>query len=73
MSGRTRVERRCPSCGGETVLFVDPDALIAWMRGQYIQVAFKDWSAEKREVMLTGIHPFCWDAMFGDEEDDDGI
>jgi hypothetical protein len=38
---------------------------------RYIQEALPDWPAEQREMLITGIHPACWKAMFSDSEDDD--
>lgn len=39
----------------------------------HIQDAFPEWSADKRELLITGTHPECWDAIFEDvdEEEDD--
>ena len=31
-----------------------------------IQDVFRDYTPEIREQILTGIHPECWDEMFGE-------
>jgi hypothetical protein len=36
----------------------------------HIQDAFPDLSVDDRELIKTGIHPWCWDIMM-DEEDHD--
>ena len=39
-----------------------------------IQSILPDWPDEKRELLITGTHPECWEAIFAgmeDEEDDD--
>lgn len=58
----------CPVCGSATeVLFTEEE----WKRYQtikFIQDALPHWSADKRELLLTGTHPECWDEMFGEEE-----
>ena len=38
-------------------------------RGDFIQVAFPELSADQRELILTGTHPACWDSMFDDGDD----
>ena len=47
----------------------------ALQRGEFrfIQDALPEWSADKRELLITGTHPECWDAIFEDvdEEEDD--
>jgi hypothetical protein len=47
---------------------VNAQAYVAWTNGTLIQNAFPDWSADRREALMTGIHGFCWDEMFGGEE-----
>lgn len=41
-----------------------------WQRGALIQDAFPDMSVPDREHLKTGTHPACWDAMFGDGDED---
>lgn len=39
-----------------------------------IQNILPDWPAEERELLITGTHSECWDAIFAgmeDEEEDD--
>jgi hypothetical protein len=35
--------------------------------GEFVQNVFPDWSPEKRELLITGTHPECWDKIFPDE------
>jgi len=37
--------------------------------GLHIQEALPDWAPSKRELLITGIHPSCWDEMFADPDD----
>ena len=41
----------------------------ALQRGEFrfIQDALPEWSADKRELLITGTHPECWDAIFEDD------
>ena len=34
-----------------------------------IQSIFYDWPVEKREQLITGTHPKCWDEIFNDSEE----
>jgi hypothetical protein len=67
----------CVHCGQlSTVEFDDsPDdqeGFTAWSKGEYIQVAFAHWTPEKREMLISGTHPQCWDALTLPEEEVNG-
>jgi hypothetical protein len=36
--------------------------------GWFVQDAFPFLSAGEREMLITGTHPECWDAMMGDDQ-----
>lgn len=36
-----------------------------WQQGLYIQDAFPYLNADQREIVKSGTHPECWDAMMG--------
>lgn len=55
----------CPFCGHESTIKVDPRAYSRWIWGTLIQDAFPDWSADQRELLMTGAHSGCWDSHFG--------
>lgn len=47
--------------------------VLPWLMGvMKVQEAFPEWSADKRELLITGTHPACWEAMCGEEDGDDG-
>lgn len=77
---------RCMYCQKSATIELTPDEQMryelshselerygALQRGEFrlIQDAFPEWSADKRELLITGTHPECWDAIFEDEEEDD--
>lgn len=66
---KIHVTKLCTFCGGETELQVDYDAYVSWQKGLWVQEAFPHWPAEKREVLMTGTHPWCWDQMFWTPEE----
>jgi hypothetical protein len=61
------VTPRCPLCNKSSVMDVEEDRLIAWQKGRHIQDAFPNLTADKRELIVTGTHPACWDEMLGEE------
>lgn len=42
-------------------------ALQSWIDGELIQRAMPTLSADIREILISGILPEDWDAMFGDD------
>lgn len=55
----------CIHCGNKGVIKLSREQLDAWKHGTHIQDAFPDESEDVREQIKTGIHPECWEAMFG--------
>ena len=66
----TAVTKPCLHCNETSTLTVDADAYRSWKSGVLIQEAFPDMTADDRELLISGIHPACWDAMFGAEEEE---
>ncbi len=65
----TITTRPCIVCGDPSVLDVSQDKLAEWKAGGHVQNVWPEWSADKRELMITGTHPKCWETMFaGDGE-----
>lgn len=69
---------RCMYCQKSATIELTPDEQMRYeqlQRGEiaHIQEALPEWSADKRELLITGTHPECWDAIFEDvdEEEDD--
>lgn len=65
----------CPYCGKQPRINLSPEdeaAYHAWepRRGPFIQDALPNLSADERELLLTGTHPECWNAMFPPDEED---
>lgn len=65
------IHRRCPFCGQMAHVTVPGPGLWAWEHGEFVQTAFPDLTPDEREQIMTGTHPECWDAMFGDDEEED--
>ena len=65
-----RVETRtCSFCGQGGVVIMAYYSWKAWKRGELIQVAAPYLPADVREQLISGTHPACWTAVFGEEEE----
>lgn len=60
----------CIHCGTSSVVELDNDGLRKWQAGEFVHVAFPAMSVDEREVLISGTHPGCWEAMFADIESD---
>jgi hypothetical protein len=63
--------KTCSVCGEYEVWSLDRELVDRWQGGENIQRVFPDMSAGEREILITGIHPDCWDKLFPGEADDE--
>jgi len=63
----------CPVCGNHTVFFLSNEERAAMNSGKLIQDALPEWTAEQREVLISGTHPQCWTSLYGEENDNEQI
>lgn len=61
---------QCFCCGKGGSVWVSDRGLQAWLSGTHIQVALGDVDAAIREQLMTGMHPACWDATIGGDDDE---
>jgi hypothetical protein len=59
----------CPRCHHRSVVALDRSLYLAWQGGKHIQAVWPDWTAEDRELLISGCHPECWLAIFGSGEE----
>lgn len=57
----------CLGCNKTSTVELTDDEARALNSDVAIQRALPDWSADDRELLITGTHPKCWDDLFGDE------
>ena len=61
----------CPFCGKTTTITLVGDEVARYKKWRnkelLIQEAFPDWPVDKREHLVSGICPACWDATFNIE------
>ena len=56
----------CYVCKENNKIIVDKSKYESWDSGDLlIQEAFPFLGPDEREIFMTGIHPKCWDKMFG--------
>jgi hypothetical protein len=61
----------CMVCGETSEMDVSTTGWVRWKGGWLIQDAFPEMPAELREQLKLGTHPACFEAMFGEEDDED--
>ena len=59
--------RRCPYCHKTGSIAVDEKELFTYLRGEYVHKAFQSLTVPLREQIISGVHPECWQEMFGQE------
>lgn len=64
------IVRDCPLCGQGCSTVVPSQGLWDWEHGKFVQEAFPNLSADDREQVMTGTHPWCWDRYMSDPEED---
>ena len=62
------ITKPCMVCGKTTGLTLDLDKVQLWRDGALVQNVWPEWTPGERELLITGTHDECWDAMFSDEE-----
>jgi hypothetical protein len=59
--------RKCPVCLKGGTIMVDETELFTYLRGEYVQTAFKSLTIPLREQIISGVHPECWQELWGQE------
>lgn len=67
----TEIIITCPQCGKQTSIRIWLHDLLKWRNGAYIQDAFRYLTPGEREAMLSGICEPCFDAKFGNEDENE--
>lgn len=60
--------RPCCVCGQRAMVTVPLDGYERFVRGHDVQVAFPALDADQRELLISGTHAHCWEAIYGTEE-----
>ena len=60
----------CCVCKLTSMVDVDSAKLARWRAGEHVQDVWPEMSADDRELLITGIHPNCWDWIFAEDEEE---
>ena len=60
---------RCPVCKEQSTVMVTDEGYMRWAGGELIQNAFPELDVDTRELLISGTHKDCWDALL----DEDGF
>ena len=71
MMTQEKVGCQCVSCNDVHILLVNSEDLQRWKDGALIQDAMPYLSPDEREILISGVCGRCFDAMFGEGEDDE--
>lgn len=61
----------CCHCGAEHSLMVNPEDIIRWQSGEYIQDCMGYLSSAEHELLISQTCDDCWKNMFGSGKDDE--
>ncbi len=65
------IQTICPFCHHVHDVAVNESDFWDWNDGANAQDAFPYLSPDEREMLISGICPDCWDATFGDDDEDE--
>ena len=58
----------CGMCSAEHVILVNPEDILAWQCGDYIQDVLSYLTAAERELLISQTCDNCWKSMYGEDE-----
>jgi len=61
----------CCICHNGSTIRVPRAGFRKWQNGGLIQECLPTLTDDEREMLMTGIHPFCWDGMWDEDELDE--
>ena len=67
-NNRKPVSISCSHCLAEYSVMVNPEDIIRWQSGDYIQDCMPYLSAAERELFISRTCDNCWKNLFGDDD-----
>ena len=64
----TTIRKVCPYCLQDAVVVVTTNDFNRWLGGELAQRAFPEMKPEDREMLISGVHPKCWEELYPEEE-----
>ena len=65
-----KFRRNCVNCGKEVAFDVPTEGFLSWRRGELIQKALPNLTADEREMIISGICEVCFKEICNDIEGD---
>lgn len=62
------ITQPCIGCGETSQVTVEVADFLRWRLGAYAQDVWPQWTAGERELLISGTHDACFDAMFAEPE-----
>lgn len=67
-------ENSCLHCGDRNHFTIDKADYEAWaVKKTYVQTVFPHLEPYQRELLISGVHPTCWDEIFQDDPEDEDL
>lgn len=63
----------CAHCNTASTIELSDAEVKALDEMRFIQDALPNRTDDERELLMTGTHPACWDAMFPPEDEEDEL
>jgi len=67
---QTTINKSCVMCGTNYDINVNSEDFIAWKQGAFIQDVMGYLTADERELLISGVCGTCFNAMYGEEDDE---
>lgn len=61
----------CLGCGTSATFTMTEEQFNRFKAGEHVQNIFPDWSADDREMLISGTCPICWVEMLPPEEEEE--
>ena len=61
--------KRCIVCGQRSLIEVDAEGLQRFCEFATVQDAFPTFDADQRELLITGTHAHCFEAIAGGDDE----
>ncbi len=59
----------CMWCHKTSILTLEVAKLHRYICGEFVQDVWPEMDADQRELIMTGTHPACWNAMVPEDDD----
>lgn len=61
------IRKVCPYCNQDAIVTVARNDYDRWVSGELAQRAFPEMRPEEREMLISGMHPDCWEALYPED------